>query len=222
MAFNINNQVVSLLGLAFPGVGNLATVKSALTGGYFPPLFHRKAEGTDFGQQKTYQKSKEYASSFLGTPLFFPMKIDGVLLPNEPLITVTGTKRVVETAIAGNDFSVTEIVGLENYKINIKGVATNYDPINGKSKNDFQAGLVYDDYPEEWLYLLNDLFKRKRSEKTSDTISLPVECDFLRILGIHYIVIKQLNLPAVAGMQSAIPYEFTCMSDTHIELVLNK
>jgi hypothetical protein len=220
MDFTINNAVVNLLANSFPSIQNTKTVKDVQLGIYLPPTVHEKSEGSEFDTIRTYQKEKQYALSSLGTPLFFPMKIDGVQLPNAPLITVSAMKHVVKTPVAGRDFTVKEIVSLDDYKINLKGIATNYDAINGVAKN--KEGLVYEDYPEDWLILLNNLYRRKRSEKANDTISLPVECELLRMLGIHYVVIEKISFPAMAGVQSALAYEMELVSDEHIELQLSE
>jgi hypothetical protein len=177
-----------------------------------------KNNGAGYEKIPTYAFTKEVALSYLGTPLFFPMTIDGVLLPNAPLITVSGIKNVIKTPVASRDFTVKEIVSLDDYKINIKGIATNYDPINGVAKN--TSSTVYEEFPEDWFVLLNNLYKRKQSEKTPDTISLPVQCDYLRMLGIHYLVIESIDFPPMAGVQSALAYEMKAVSDENIELVL--
>lgn len=249
MAFRINGEIVNLLSAAFPTIVNTKTVKemqhrksqgadfssqdtillptvSEIASRELSDIFDKydtnnaivKSEGNEYGSIRTYQLEKEYAISSLGTPLFFPMTIDGVLLPNAPLITVTSVKHVVKTPVAGRDYTVKEIVSLDDYKINIKGVATNYDAINGVAKND--SGVIYEDYPEDWLVLLNNLYKRKRSERANDTISLPVQCDLLRMLGIHYLVLEKISFPAMVGVQSALAYEMEAVSDEHIELLL--
>jgi hypothetical protein len=215
MDFVINQEIVKLFGTAFPSLKNMQTFQDAVK--RVNPLQVKRAEGADYEGVKSYIFTKEVALSSLGTPLFFPMTIDGVLLPNAPMITVSSTKQVVKTAVAGRDYSVKEVISIDDYKINIKGIATNYDPINGVAKN---SDSIYEEFPEDWLVLLNNLYKRKRSEKANDTISLPVACDYLRMLGIHYLVIEKISFPPMIGVQSAFAYEMEAMSDEHIELIL--
>jgi hypothetical protein len=121
-----------------------------------------------------------------------PCKIGGYQLPNEPLITVNLNKKIEETPLYGeSQGSVIEIISQENYSLNIRGVALNYDS-------------VYN-YPVEQVEALNELAKRNEA--------LEIICPLTEILGIEFIVIQTLNLAEMIGVQHAQAYSIKAKSD---------
>jgi hypothetical protein len=140
-------------------------------------------------------------SSVLGTPLFFALKIAEVTLPNEPLITVSGSKTIVKTQVAGGDFTVKEMIGRDDWKINIKGYAVREGAVRDRPA----GGLVPDDYPEEWLRALISLYNRNTA--------LDCQCQLLSYFNISRLVIEDITFPAVAGAHGYFAYEINAMSD---------
>ena len=140
-------------------------------------------------------------SAVLGTPLFFSLKIDGVQLPNEPLITVTGSKTIVKTQVAGGNFTVKEMMGLDDWKINVKGYAVREGAVRDRPG----SGLVPEDYPEEWLRALITLFNKNTA--------LDCQCQLLSYFNITRLVMEDISFPAVAGAHGYFAYEFNAMSD---------
>ena len=140
-------------------------------------------------------------SAVLGTPLFFALKIDGVQLPNEPLITVTGSKTIVKTQVAGGNFTVKEIIGLDDWKINIRGRAVREGAVRDRPA----GGLVPDDYPEEWLRALITLFKKNTA--------LDCQCQLLTYFNISRLVLEDISFPAVEGAHGFFYYEINASSD---------
>ncbi|MDJ0363569.1 DUF6046 domain-containing protein [Hymenobacter sp. H14-R3] len=140
-------------------------------------------------------------SSVLGTPRYFAIKIAEVTLPNEPLITVSGSKTIVKTQIAGGDFTVKEIIGMDDWKINIQGRAVR----EGAARDRASGGLVPDDYPEEWLRSLVSIYRRG--------FALDVQCQLLTYFNISRIVIEDISFPAVPGAHGFFYYEINASSD---------
>ena len=56
---------------------------------------------------------------YLGTPFFMEVKIDGESLPNEPLITISNEKTIVQTTLAGSEREapVVELISSNNYRL---------------------------------------------------------------------------------------------------------
>lgn len=153
-------------------------------------------EGTEFVQVRNALN----ATLPTGSPVFMPMKLGGVLLPNEPTIIINSRKNIVETALAGSTRrgTVKELISIEDWSVTIRGVAINY-----KSK------LVY---PEDQVKSLRDLYERNES--------LEVQCALTNLLGIYRLVIREFELPEMTGIQHAQAYQFLCTSDEDFILEL--
>ncbi len=140
-------------------------------------------------------------SSVLGTPRYFALKIAEVTLPNEPLITVSGGKTIVKTQVAGGDFTVKEIIGRDDWKINIKGYAVREGAVRERAS----GGLVPDDYPEEWLRSLIGLYNRNTA--------LDCQCQLFSYFNISRLVMEDISFPPVPGAHGYFAYEINAMSD---------
>lgn len=141
------------------------------------------------------------SASDLGTPRFFAMQLDEVLLPNEPLITVSSSKNIVKTVVAGGDFTVKEIIGADDWKIKIQGYAVR----EGNRGQGVASSLVPEDYPEEWLRKLVRLYRRNQA--------LEVKCQLLTYFNITALVLEDIEFPAVAGATDYFAYQITACSD---------
>jgi hypothetical protein len=147
-------------------------------------------------------------SAWFGTPMFFTCTLGGVELPNAPLIMVEGQKLVVKTPVAGGDFAVIEIIGLDSYRITMQGYAL-VDP------GETGGGLtVPSDYPADWARTFAQLHRRKEA--------LAVECELLGYFGITHVVIEDFKWSTQEGSQGYAPYQLTCVSDVLPELLLRE
>lgn len=147
-------------------------------------------EGTEFVNMRN---SISASNPITGTPFFMPIQLGGILLPNEPTLVITARKNILETALVGSTRrgTVKELISVEDYEIVIRGVALNY-----------KSRVVY---PEDMVKELHELFQRNES--------LPVSSALTNLLGIYRLVIRQLILPEMTGIQHAQAYEFQCVSD---------
>lgn len=128
-----------------------------------------------------------------GRPMFMPVRIGGVLLPNEPTIYLTKRKRIVETTLVGSvrRGTVKELITSDDWEITIRGIAVNS-----------QSTLFY---PEDAVASINELDRREEA--------LEVECALLSLLGVFRVVIHQVTFPEMVGIQHAQAYELRCISD---------
>jgi len=133
-----------------------------------------------------------------GQLVFMPMMIGGVLLPNEPSVTIVGQKTIVETALAGSTRrgTVKELISVDDYQVTIRGIALNY-----------ASKLVY---PEDEVKAIRDLYEKNQS--------LVVESALTNLFGIYRLVIKSASFPEMVGIQHAQAYELVCVSDEDFEL----
>lgn len=126
-----------------------------------------------------------------GREHFMPVRINGWLIPFA-VVAVTPRKTVVSTPMVERNGSVHEIISIDDYSINIKGI------LMGSS----------DDYPEEQVIELHNLFLINRS------VELRSAKTDIFLKGEDKVVIKEVPMPVVPGVQHAQPFEIICVSDT--------
>lgn len=114
--------------------------------------------------------------------------------PNEPLISLSQTKTIVETATVGKERrgTVKEYICTEDYQLTIKGVCINPD--------------APDEYPAEQVKTLQRLFEINDS---LEVVSNP----FLLLFGVQNIVLRNIEWNEMAGQQGLQVYTITAVSD---------
>jgi hypothetical protein len=155
-------------------------------------IYTADAEGFD---STVFSAKQQVIESVMGTPIFQPLKIDGWLFPNEPLITISGTKRLIETPSAGGDQEVIEHISTGHYQIKIQGMLVNMES---------------DDMPQVEIRKIRSLYEANQS--------LEVESPLLSLFDIRYFAFKTINWPAVEGYQAMQGYEITGRSDKVISI----
>lgn len=174
-------------------------------------IFKQLAKRIPFGKTETDKSNKLYieqgvyelttdgnnnGSFWLDKPTtIYDLKLNDTEIP-AAIIQVSAHKNIVKTPLAGQGQAVIEIVGFEIYQISV-------------------AGLVIDEngFPH---YQIADL--EKKLFKINE--ALAVECEFLRMFDIHYIVIEDYSFPPIEGLENAMAFEFVAYSDQPIELEL--
>lgn len=161
----------------------------------YPPL---PASSDEEGSTFVSVRNSVNAVLPTGVSVFMPIKLGGLLLPNEPSIIIVGSKNIKTTELAGSSRpgTVKELIAIGDYQITIRGLAINY-----ASKRV---------YPEEVVKELHDLFTRNES--------LAVESALTNLFGIYRLVIQSVTFPEMIGIQHAQAYEFQCISDTDFVL----
>lgn len=169
---------------------------AAISGEPLPEITDNSEEGATFLEMRQVIA----ASSPLGRPLFMPVQIGDLVLPNEPTIYIVGSKNIIETPLAGNirRGAVKELINTNDYSVTIRGIAINYN-----------STLVY---PEDQVRDINELFLEDQS--------LEIKCALTAILGIYRVVIRQVVFPEMRGIQHAQAYELQCVSDEDFILEL--
>lgn len=141
--------------------------------------------------------AKLYMDDALGREHFLPVEIEGMLIPFA-VVSIVEKKTIVSTAMPERGGSVKELISVDDYMINIKGVLIN-------DNNEF---------PDEEITALHELFGLNRSVVLRNGIT----DIFLNGKANHRVVIKQISWPAVSGIEHAKPFEIECESDMIFDL----
>lgn len=147
------------------------------------------SEGTEFVNMRDSIRS----TTPLGQPIFMPMRLGGLVLPNEPTVIISGIKRIIKTPLVGSNRkgSVKELIAVDDYQVTIRGIALNYE-----------SSKVY---PEDQVKSIHDLYLQNES--------LQVESALTNLFGIYRLVIERVTFPEMIGIQHAQAYELQCVSD---------
>lgn len=136
----------------------------------------------------------------LGQTYFQTLKVsykgEQFVFPNEPLISLSLAKTIVETATVGKERkgTVKEYICTEDYTLSIKGICVNED-IEKR-----------DEYPTEQVQELQRLFE------INDSINVENN-PFLELFGIRRIVLKSIDWSEMAGQQGLQKYSITAVSN---------
>lgn len=125
------------------------------------------------------------------------------LLPNEPLISISSSKTIVETPTVGKDRkgSVNEYITTDDDMITIRGVCINTDDP--------------DAYPSKQVDELNKIFN------INDSIEV-VGNKFFELFGVRNIIIRTREIEEMVGEQSLQKYTLTAKSDQDFYADLNE
>lgn len=159
------------------------------------PRFSDEAGKTiNFDKANAISQKHYGVKDILGRPIFQPVSIGGVWLPNA-VITISTQKKVITTPVTGKSGSIKELVNSEDYKINIKGIIV--------SQNN--------EYPADEVEKLHNLYLKNEA--------LEIHNEIRDLLGITNVVITSLNLPNT-GKTNVAAYEFSMLSDDDYTLIL--
>lgn len=140
-----------------------------------------------------------FAKDALGRPMFMDCVIDGMRLPNEPLITINTRKVIQETVLVGSKRrgTVKEFISAGDYQIKIEGVCI----IPGQKI-----------YPEEQVKDIIEICDNNKA--------LEVENDITDLFGIHRLVIKDYGFGNMQGKPYSQTYYINAVSDEDFYAVL--
>jgi hypothetical protein len=174
-----------------------------------------------FLNEKPTASTEQYYTTEIGTPVWDRIKfkqsadadnlnytdragvltiMPSVTLPDVVLVEATQRKNMIKTKMAGANGSVNEEISLDNVQIVIRGVIINY-------KND--------DYPKNKVKELLGAFRRP--------LECYVESKYLNnVLKVYNLLIEDINLKPMAGLQNSQSFEITCSSDIPLVFDLSK
>lgn len=137
-------------------------------------------------------------TGLLGTPILLPCKLDDVQLPNEPLITLSGSKRVVMTEVDGNDGTFKELYSRGDMEVLIQGIAVDDDNP--------------DEYPENQVRAIRNLVEKPSHLRIVNRLTA--------LWNIEHVAVLSYSFPAVPGEIGMQGYEIRCVSDRDFQLRL--
>lgn len=178
----------------------------------------KQAFGYDAPRSFTIAKAPERKSmSGLGQPFygedsygrehFLPVTINGYMIPFA-VISINEKKTIVSTAMPERGGSVHEIISVDDYAINIKGILINDDNEFPEKEISEIHKLFEKNNSLELRSALTDIFLRGGNPEVDDKTGKKVPKDQL-----HQVVIKEVKWPAVSGVEHAKPFEIECASD---------
>ncbi len=187
----IRGMILGTIGLPFPMP--ITDKTSVIVNHDFPNTLPSNPD--KYSLKGSFQ-SPLYKMSALGVPMFLPATLDGVELEN-PIITITGRKKIVETEMTGFDGSVKEIINLQDYaiKINCTLVA--------------EPGSIWVEQP---IIELKELYKKNKA------LTLRCALTDLFLQPKNNVVITGFNLPDMQGIENAQVVELDMLSDKYFEL----
>jgi hypothetical protein len=149
-----------------------------------------------------------YDEDVFGREHFLPIKLDGKLIPFA-VMGMTWKKTIVSTPMPERGGSVNELVAIDDYLFNIKGILISPD-------NVFPEDEIID-LKKTWLKgssvtlrsVLSDLILSGRSNIKGE--------DYLG----HRVLIKEIKWPAVAGVEHAKPFEMELVSDLIFDIEID-
>jgi len=144
-----------------------------------------------------YGSSPYYQQDAIGRYYFMPVKLGEFELPY-PLIRIQGRKRIVETPLTDRDGSVLEQISRDNYRIQIRGLIVDHDRR----------------YPEDLIHQLKELFEQNKSLPIRSVLT-----DIFLVKNDH-VVIEELILPEIKGVEHVKPYELSLIEDAVFDLEL--
>jgi Domain of unknown function (DUF6046) len=133
------------------------------------------------------------SGNYLGQPIFMPVQLGEIVLPNEPTMSIGFSKTVVKTTMVGSNLegTIKELISNNDYEITIRGIII----------NPFQKKV----YPEDEVSTIHQLVRRGESLKILSGLTA--------LLGIEKVVIEDLQFPPMVGIQHAQAYEIKMYSD---------
>jgi hypothetical protein len=136
-------------------------------------------------------------NDFFGTPFFMPIQLNGVWIPNSPTMSLKAGKNIKSTPTAGGDVTIKELISINDYKLQIKGFAINFEN---------------NDYPYEDVEQLKELYAPNKS--------LPILSDLCEIFEINNVVVVDLDLPELVGIQNVQPFVLDLLSDNDFDVIV--
>lgn len=147
--------------------------------------------GEGYSQPVETAESATYSNviSASGRPYWQDVVLDGWRLPFEPILTISGSKRIIQTVISGSGRrgTVKELICDDDFKITLQGMF-----------------IGQDGYPFEDITRLNQIISKSSALEFESVIS--------DLFGIEKVVIKSFKFPHTKGGKNQ-GYKLDLVSD---------
>lgn len=196
MEFNIAKVLVSALGykgLPYPGVW---FPSSKITGK--EPEYQYEGQAKDVRTHSdlgSVLRKQDAQGRYYFMPVVLEHKGKEYEIPNS-VISFTGKKNIVETAMVGRKGSVKELINIDDYEISIQGVVQS------------------DDFPEAELVELNELYN------INESVILKCALTNVFLEEDDKVVIKSLDVSDMKGTDSFVIIKMSLITDRNFELII--
>lgn len=152
-----------------------------------------ETEADSIQQPDIYNVSE---AKVLGRPYFMELKLQSnkkvYMLPNEPLVSISLQKTIVETPTVGEERigTVKEYICTEDFNIDIKGVC-----VGAKGS-----------YPAKEVAIINELFSINEALDVKDNL-------FFSLFNIQKIILRNISFDEMMGKESVQKYTINAVSD---------
>ena len=186
-------DVIGYKGLPYPGAW-LPTVNRSKSGEDFEYDGEYADENTSSNLGSVLRK-KDAQGRYYFMPVVFEHKGREYEIPNA-VISFTGKKSIVETAMVGRKGSVKELISIDDYEISIQGIAL--------------AG----DFPEDALSELNELYN------INEAVILKCALTDIFLADEDRVVIKSMDISDMKGQESFLVFKMDLVTDCGFELTI--
>jgi hypothetical protein len=140
---------------------------------------------------------KLFATDVIGREFFLPVEIGGVLIPFA-VISMNARKTIVETPMPERGGSVHELISIDDYTFNVKGLVIDED-----------GG-----FPDAGITELHKLFLVNTSVRLQNALSA------IALQNGELVIIKEIKWPPTPGVEHVRAFEMDLVSDQIFELEL--
>lgn len=151
-----------------------------------------RLEGSSLGQPY-------YETDLFGREFFMPVKLDGYLIPFA-VIGMTWKKTIVKEAMPERGGCVKEIISVDDYEFNIKGLLVSPDNA----------------FPEQGIIDIHNIFKKNNSVQLRSALTAIV----LSGTYSERVLITDVKWPPSSGVEHVKAFDITVESDMVYELEL--
>jgi len=183
----------------------------------FPFVFNPSSkvthEITDYNIPKGNRKTKTdrgedlYGKNLLGVEVFMPVKLKDPIAKTElqlenTLLDISLKKTIIETLLVNRQNCVKEIIAVEDWEINIKGIIVSADE------------QYYNSYPDREVKKLRDMVY------VGNALEIINALTDLCFSQNEKVIITNFRLLDARGLENAQPFEIEMSSDIAFELII--
>ncbi|ANQ49618.1 hypothetical protein MY04_4801 [Flammeovirga sp. MY04] len=170
-----------------------------LTGGLYPTFAAKSAKEI----VSRVKSGENRVDEIFGTPLYMPLKLNDILLPLEPIVSVRTRKKIITTNInrSTSRGSIKELFAEGDYELTISGFLMD----NTNTGFDKSYSLIAKDFPVNSFKALRDICERQEAIKIESTIT--------EYLNIQFVVISDYSFPGNNGSPDRQAYTIRAISD---------